>query len=54
MANSDYVWNEIITIIIVIIIIMIIIIIIIIMRVKENIGYRNFFTHENKKNHSRI
>ena len=55
MANSDYVWNEIITIIIVIIIIIImIIIIIIIMRVKENIGYRNFFTHENKKNHSRI
>ena len=53
MANSDYVWNEIITIIIVIIII-IMIIIIIIMRVKENIGYRNFFTHENKKNHSRI
>ena len=54
MANSDYVWNEIITIIIVIIIIIMIIIIIIIMRVKENIGYRNFFTHENKKNHSRI
>ena len=49
-ANSDYVWNE----IIIIIIIIIIIKIIIIMRVKENIGYRIFFTHENKKNHSRI